>query len=230
MTPERFARIQAALARRQPDLTLLLERVHKSHNLAAVMRTCDAVGVHELHAVPIGASWTPARGTSLGTERWVHVHRHAEVAAAVQQLRSAGFLIYAAHFSAQAVDFREPDYTLPCAIMLGAEKHGLSAVATELADRHLMIPMMGMAASLNVSVAAGIILAEAQRQRLGAGLYDGPRLGPAEYRRTLFRWAHPVIATYCDAKGLPYPRLDSQGELERPRTWQEVVQGHQGHD
>lgn len=228
MTPARWARIQAALARRQPDLTLLMDRVHKRHNLAAVVRTCDAVGVHELHAASIASGWHPARGTSLGAERWVRVHPHPDARTAAHALRRAGFLLYAAHFSEQAVDFREADYTFPCAIMLGAEKQGLSDEAAEMADRHLIIPMMGMGASLNVSVAAGIFLAEAQRQRLEAGLYRGPRLSPEEYRQALFRWAHPIVAHYCDTKAIPYPRLDGRGNLESPQNWQEVIQQGDG--
>ena len=225
MTPQRYARIQSALARRQPDLTVLLDRVHKAHNLAAVLRTCDAVGIHELHAVPLPGSWKPAKGTSLGSERWIEVHLHASAELAAQQLRERGFLIYAAHLCADATDFREADYTLPCALLLGAEKQGVSASAAALADRRIIIPMLGMAASLNVSVAAGMILAETQRQRLQAGLYQGPRLPPASYRRALLRWTHPVIAAYCDRQGLPYPHLDGQGELADLETWQARMRG-----
>ena len=225
MTPQRFARAQATLARRQPDLTVLLDRVHKAHNLAAILRTCDAVGVHELHAVPVPGAWKPAKGTSLGSERWVEVHRHQSTEQAMQRLRERGFLIYAAHLCTEATDFREADYTLPCALLLGAEKQGVSASAASRADRHLIIPMLGMAASLNVSVAAGVILAEAQRQRLQAGLYQGPRLPPETYRRTLLRWTHPVVAAYCDRRGLPYPYLDQTGEIANLKSWRRRI-GH----
>jgi tRNA (guanosine-2'-O-)-methyltransferase len=198
---------------------VLLERVHKPHNLAAVVRTCDAVGVHELHAVPLPGSWKPAKSTSLGSERWLEIHCHDDVEQAAHSLKERGFLIYAAHLSNEASDFRASDYTLPCAVLFGAEKRGVSPTAAALADRHIVIPMLGMAASLNVSVAAGIILAEAQRQRLQAGFYETARLEAEPYHRTLVRWAHPVVAAHCERLGIPYPSLNDAGEIIDLEEW-----------
>jgi tRNA (guanosine-2'-O-)-methyltransferase len=219
MTPQRFQRLRQALDRRQPDLTVLTEHVSKPHNLAAIVRTCDAVGILTAHAVLGPGGYRPRPGTSLGSERWVKVERHNDIETPIAGLRTHGFQIVAAHFSTQARDFREIDYTRPTAILMGAEKTGVCEATAALADAHVTIPMMGMVASFNVSVAAAIILAEAQYQRQVAGLYAQPRLDPDLHRTILFRWSHPAVARFCDQRGLPYPALSDSGDLLDVTGW-----------
>lgn len=216
MTPERLARLNRALDRRQPDLTVLLENVHKPHNLSAILRTCDAVGVLGAHAVVPGGSVRRHHATSAGSGKWVGVEVHRTLGDAVAALRGRGLRILAAHPTPEARDFREEDYTRPTAVLLGQEKLGVSAEALAACDGAVAIPMLGLVGSLNVSVAAAQILFEAQRQRLAAGLYERPRLDPETRVRVLFEWAHPEVATYCRREGLPYPRLDEAGELADP--------------
>lgn len=216
MTPERHQRIRAVLDRRQPDLTVLLEKVHKPHNFSAILRTCDAVGVLEAHAVTPSGRVRRHKPTSAGSGKWVKVTAHPTVAGALATLRQRGFQVLAAHLADQAVDFRAPDYTRPTAILLGQEKLGVTDEAVAGADGFIAIPMAGMVASLNVSVAAALILYEAQRQRSRAGLYDLPRLDPETHRRTLFEWAYPELAAYCREIGHPYPRLDEGGRILDP--------------
>lgn len=211
MTPERFAKIRAVLRRRQPDLTVMAENVYKSHNIAALMRTCDATGVYRIHAVSSEGEFPRHHMVAAGTGKWVKSTVHHSVQTAVDNLRSSGFKLYAAHLSEAASDYRDVDYTSPCAIMLGSEINGVSDNAADLADRHIMIPMRGMVDSLNVSVANALILYEAARQRESAGLYDESRLPAAEFDTTLFEWCYPDIARRCREKDLPYPDLDEQG-------------------
>ena len=188
MTLRRRERIREVLSRRQPDLTVIAEHVHKPHNLSAVLRSCDAVGIGTVHAVnPTGGVPTYS-ATSASAEKWVEVLVHGDVAGAVATVRRSGARVYAAHLSGTAVDYREVDYTVPCAVLLGNEKDGVTPEAAELADAHVIIPMLGMVQSLNVSVAAAVILFEAQRQRLGAGLYEAPRLSEEEMAAVEERW------------------------------------------
>ncbi len=223
MSPERLARIRRLLALRQPDLTLCLEEVNKSHNLAAMIRTGDAVGVHEVHAV-----W-PRRtrmhnNPAKGSQHWVRLRIHEHIAEAIAVLRAQGMQILATHLSPRAVDFRAVDYTRPTAVLFGAEKHGISAEALALADQDIVIPMVGMAQSLNVSVASALVLYEAQRQRQLAGLYDrGCRLPKAEQDRLLFEGGHPIFARICQRKRLPYPEIDAQGEIVASEQWWQQV-------
>ncbi len=101
----------------------------------------------------------------------------------------------------------------PTTIVLGAEKDGVSPQAIAAADLHVAVPMGGMVESLNVSVAAALILFEAQRQRAAAGLYARCRLGAERYAQTLFEWAHPRLARFYRARGLPYPPLAEDGTV-----------------
>jgi tRNA (guanosine-2'-O-)-methyltransferase len=213
MTPERFELIKRKLALRQPDLTVLLDGVHKTHNFSAILRSCDAVGVYRAHAIPPEGGLPLASHIAQGAQKWVYVTRHPELETAHQSLRDQGFSLYAAHVGDQAVDYRNADLTQPCAIVLGTERLGISDSALALCDQVITIPMQGMVESLNVSVACALILFEAQRQRMAAGMYDDSRLPEEDYRRSLFEWAHPRIARYCREKGLDYPELDDQGDL-----------------
>lgn len=219
MTPARFSKLKAALARRQPDLTVLADGVHKSHNLSAVIRTCDAVGVHRVHAVSPEGAVEQHHMMSGGSRRWVDVTVHRDIETAVAALRSEAWVLAAAHSSPDALDFRRVDYTRRIAVVLGTELYGPSEHALAAADVAIRVPMHGLVESLNVSVAAAVILFEAQRQRVAAGMYDAPRLGAAEREATLFEWAYPEIAERCRARGLGYPQLDDDGNLlENPFT------------
>lgn len=211
MTPQRFARLQSVLDRRQPDLAVLLDDVHKPHNVAAVVRTCDAVGVSDVHAVWHDVGMRPNREISAGAAKWVQMNVHDDVQAAIAALRADGMRIVAAHFSAQAVDFRSIDYAQPCALMLGSELRGVSDAGAGFADSHVVIPMAGMTASLNVSVAAAVILFEAQRQREAAGAYSRCRLTPERRARLLFEWGYPDVAAWCRKRERAYPPLDAEG-------------------
>lgn len=215
MNPERFKRLARALRRRQPDLTVLLERVHKSHNLSAILRNCDAVGVLEAHAIPPEEGLQIHSHTSAGTAKWVRLVRHRTIQAAIGDLKGRGFRILAAHPDPDAVDFREVDYTLPTALMVGGELLGLSGEALALADERISIPMVGMAQSFNVSVAAALLLFEAYRQREAAHMYDESRIAPEDMERILFEWAYPRIARHCRDRGTPYPSLGQDGGLPR---------------
>lgn len=189
-----------------------MDRVHKPHNFSAVLRTCDAVGVFAAHVVPT-EDFEPAHGTAGGSSRYVPVTHHPTLDGALATLRDAGMAVVAAHPSPDAVDYRAVDYTRPTAVLVGTELEGLSEEAVAAADRLVAIPMRGAVASLNVSVAAAVILYEAERQRAEAGLYDTLRLDDDVARRTLFEWAHPRVAAACRRKGVGYPELDNDGNI-----------------
>lgn len=111
MNPTRYARICEMLARRQPDLTVCMEQVHKPHNVSAIIRTADAVGVHEVHAVWPGSRMRTMASAAAGSNSWVQVKTHRTIGDAVAHLKGQGMQILATHLSDNAVDFREIDYT-----------------------------------------------------------------------------------------------------------------------
>ncbi|WP_461481322.1 tRNA (guanosine(18)-2'-O)-methyltransferase TrmH [Porticoccus sp.] len=223
MTPERYQKIVDVLNRRQPDLTVITDQVHKGQNLSAIIRTCDAVGIHQVHAVYDKGRFRPHTGTAMGSQKWVKTRVHREIETPIEQLQQQGFQVLAAHLDDRAMDYREVDYTRPTALLLGAEKIGVSAEASARVDGCVVVPMMGMAESFNVSVACAIILAEAQRQRFAAGLYGRGRLPQEEYRQLLFEWCQPVIARFCRDRGIPYPALDDTGHLLEPQAFSQLT-------
>ena len=178
-TERRHARIQSVLARRQPDLTVVLENVHDPHNVSAILRSCDGVGVLQAHAVytieelPVGPF---ARETSAGAAKWVEVVRHESLTDCYARLRAEGFSVLVTSIGPDSRPLYEWDLRQPVALVLGNEQRGVSAEARGLADGVIEIPMAGMVQSLNVSVACAVCLYEAFRQRAASGDYESPKL------------------------------------------------------
>ena len=213
MTPERFSRLRTALACRQPDLTVLMDGVNKSHNVSAIVRIADAVALQTVHAISTNAAMRWHHMIAGGARRWVGLALHPSTEFAVAALREQGFRLVGAHAGEGARDFRDVDYTRKTALMVGAELGGLGAQALAAADELVAIPMHGLGTSLNVSVAAGAILLEAERQRCAAGMYDQCRMPLEEFERTLFEWCYPDIAARCRELKRAYPPLTADGSL-----------------
>jgi tRNA (guanosine-2'-O-)-methyltransferase len=211
MTPERFAKLHRALDRRQPDLTVFLDAVNKAQNLTSIVRTADAVGIQRVHATSDDALRLHHMIAG-SAKHWVAVTLHRSARVGLAALREEGWRIVAAHGGGKR-DYRDVDYTAKVAVVVGAEAVGLSDAARAAADDQIAIPMQGLGTSLTVSVALGIILAEAGRQRIAAGLYEKSRLTPEERDRTLFEWSYPEIAERCRQQGRPYPALTADGQL-----------------
>lgn len=215
-TEERTRRLDRVLSYRQPDLTVLAENLHKPRNFSAIVRTCDAVGVNELHVIPGDDGHSIHWKTSQGAEKWVKIRSHDSLSGGCAFLRGQGFRLVAAHPSGGARDYRELDYTGPVALVVGTELFGVSEAALAEADQQVMIPMFGVTRSLNVSVACAIILYEAMRQRQTAGLYDSRHLDGARWKNQRFEWLHPQLAEYCRRRKLEFPDLDQEGNLLTP--------------
>ncbi len=223
MSPERLAKIHQVLRHRQPDLRIITDHVHKGRNLSAIIRTADAVGVSDIHSVMPEDDYREFRGTAKGSHQWVDMNFESSILEAVSNLREQGYQFLAADVTEHSVDFREIDYTKPTALVLGAEKWGLSMAAREQIDHFITVPMVGMVESFNVSVASAIILSEAQRQRQVAGFYDQQRLSQPHYQRLLFEWCQPVVANYCQRYGLDYPDLMDDGQIQDAAAWYQSV-------
>ncbi|MFZ2960002.1 MAG: TrmH family RNA methyltransferase [Candidatus Ozemobacteraceae bacterium] len=171
-SPHRIQRISQALHRRQLDLVLAFDRVHDPHNLAAILRTADATGIPRLLWEPdTEKPELPNPEVSKGTERWVELTQVSSLEKALKEYQSQGFGIAATHLSARAVDFRSIDWTRPWVIVMGNEKRGCDEKILALSTENVILPMMGLVQSLNVSVATAVILYEIQRQREAAGMY-----------------------------------------------------------
>ena len=215
MTAKRLARVRETLNRRQLDCTVALDQVHKMHNLSAIIRSCDATGIANVHAVELDEALKTFRTAAAGAQGWVNLHKYNDTPTMINTVKSQGMKVYAAHFSDRAVDFRSIDYTKPCCILMGAELDGISDNGAEMADEHIIIPMLGMVASLNVSVAAALVLYEIQRQREIAGMYSQPQYSAADIEKLTFEWMQPKMARHCQRNNQPYPHLDEDGDLTK---------------
>jgi len=223
MTPDRLERVVSTLNRRQPDLTVITDEVYKSHNQAAIARTCDAFAIQDIHVVWPAGQFRLSNATAAGSESWVTVNSHADITTAITDLKQQGFRVCAAHLTDRATDFREYDFTQPTALLMGTEKEGVSDLAAELCDEHLIIPMYGMVQSFNVSVAAAIILNEATRQREAAGLFDQRRISDERFEQLLFEWCQPSATRLCQKYNLPYPALREDGEIADPQAFSQLI-------
>jgi len=213
MTPERHAFLRHILDTRQPDLTVALEGVGKPHNLAAIARSADAVGVMQVHAVTAEPKLRLTMNAASGTSKYLSVACHTSTANCIDALNADGYQIAAADLTENSIDYREVDFTKPTALLMGEEQQGLTDEARAKADVIVHIPMTGAVESLNVSVAAALLLFEAKRQREAAGLYDHTHIPSEQYRKQLFEWGYPRVAQTCRDKKLPYPELDEDGYI-----------------
>ena len=220
--PRRFQKIKSVLNHRMPDLTILAEEVEKPHNLSAILRTCDAIGILEAHAIFKQGKIPTFNSTAQGSQKWVKLQKHENIQDAIKSLKSMGFKLFGTNLKDDSKDYRLCNYKGPTAFVMGAEKWGLSKSATDLVDESIFIPMRGMVQSLNVSVASAILLSEALRQREEVGNSPSSREGLNRdlYTQTLFEWSYPEVATWCRREGRNYPPLGPKGEIleELPRT------------
>lgn len=189
LTDSRYQRMWEVAARRQLDLAVVVENVHDAHNVSAVLRSSDAVGVGGVHLVYTAEAFPQLnRTTASSANLWLSIYKHASIADCYAALRAAGLRICATALTPDAESPYNLDLTLPTALVLGNEQRGVSDEALHLADEVICIPMQGMVQSFNISVAAAIILAEAMRQRLAAGSYTLPDRLDAPRQTLLASW------------------------------------------
>lgn len=190
MTPERRNKLTAVLEKRQPDLTVVLENVFDPHNISAVMRTCDAVGVQEVYIItnkiPRHKKWG-ARSSS-SAAKWLTVHQFENAEECFAELRKKYSKILTTHLSSDAVNLYEVNMTEPIALVFGNEHSGVSDEIRLLADGNFIIPQAGIIQSLNISVACAVTLYEAYRQKSLAGHYNRDNMDNAMKQELLKQW------------------------------------------
>ena len=190
MTPERYQRLTSVLNKRQPDLTVVLENVFDPHNVSAVMRTCDAVGIQDIfilnNKIPPHKKWG-YRSSSTAAE-WLTIHQFTNVDECFTELRKRYKKIYATHLSEDATMLHQLNLTESVALVFGNETFGVSEEITKLVDGTFIIPQVGIIKSLNISVACAVTLYEAFRQKQIAGHYGEPRLGEKQLKSLKEEW------------------------------------------
>lgn len=190
MTPERTKRLEDVLNKRQPGLTVLLENVHDPHNISAVMRTCDAVGIQDIYilnsAIAPHKKWGAKSSSSAA--KWLTIHQFTDTAACFEALRKQYDKIYTTHLSTDAVSLHELKLTERVALVFGNEHGGVSEKTIALSDGNFIIPQVGIIKSLNISVACAVSVYEAYRQKMQAGHYDQQQLNDTTYETLRKEW------------------------------------------
>jgi len=192
MTPERREKIQTVLSKRQNDITIVLENVFDPHNISAVMRTCDAVGVQEVYVlntkIPRHKKWGAKSSSSAA--KWLTVYQFENAEECFSELRKKYSKILTTHLSSDAVNLYETDLTQPVALVFGNEHSGVSEEIRSLADGNFIIPQAGIIRSLNISVACAVTLYEAYRQKALAGHYDKAKLNGDVLKDLIDKWGY----------------------------------------
>ncbi len=192
VSDERLEKMKKILQTRQNTLRVFMDYVYSAHNLAAIVRTCDAVNIGKLyyrHQKQVRLN----NEITMGAHKWIFHEYIEDIEKFYKDIKSQGYQVVVTLLDEDTVDFREVDYTKPTLIVLGNEVDGASETSIKYADKKVIIPMYGMSQSLNVSVANAVILYEAQRQRALKGMYDTPQLSNDIIEKTLKKWAHDDI-------------------------------------
>lgn len=162
----RASRLRSVIDARLSSVTVVMDAPHDPHNGAAVMRSCDAFGIQELHVVPRDEPFAISTTVTRGSEKWVDVVQHSSVSEAVLALRARGFELVRTHPHGELVP-EDLAHVPRCALVVGNEHDGIREELEAAATRSVRVPMRGFTESLNLGVSAGILLAAATAGRSG---------------------------------------------------------------
>jgi tRNA (guanosine-2'-O-)-methyltransferase len=190
MTPERREKLTTVLRKRQPDITIVLENVFDPHNISAVMRTCDAIGVQDIYIlntkIPKHKKWGAKSSSS--AVKWLTIHQFENADQCFSSLRKSYSTILTTHLSADAISLHEINFTNSIALIFGNEHSGVSDEIRTMADGNFIIPQVGIIRSLNISVACAVTLYEAFRQKNNADHYSKQALNENRFNELFGKW------------------------------------------
>ncbi len=188
-TEKRKNKITSVINSRQKSLNVIIENVHDPHNVSAIFRTCDSVGVNKVYLV-YNKDKFPGIGkkSSASANKWVEKVKFKDLNECFSDLKEKGFKILVSSITDGSKNLYDFDLTGKVAIVFGNEHSGVSGEAEKLADEKFIIPMHGMVQSLNVSVAAAVVLYEALRQRKVKGMYDHSEFSEEELETKINDW------------------------------------------
>jgi len=174
LLPPRREKVDAVVARRLRGLTVVLDQLEDTFNMAAVLRSCEAFGLQDIHVVENpDVPFAPHDKVTQGCDKWLDVHRYKSFAACARALRVAGHRICVSAVRDDARSVFELDFDRPLALVFGNERTGVTPDALAAADEAFWIPMRGFTRSLNVSAAVSATLSRAIGWRLDQGKEGG---------------------------------------------------------
>ena len=186
------ALIDEILAKRTRHVTLAFEDIDKPHNVSAVLRTAECMGIQDLHFIKNNKTYSVNKRIVHGAAKWVDMHHYSEpennVEHCYQHLHEKGYTIYATSLHETAKSIYEVDPSLKTAIVFGTEAKGISEKAGNLADEYVHIPMAGFTESFNLSVSATICLTV-----LKGGSGSWPSLSEMEKQELRANWYRKIV-------------------------------------
>ncbi len=192
LLPERVERLKKVLASRTVSVTLVLENLHKDYNISAILRTCESFGVQDVHVVPQPGEGKVFKTITQGCHKWLTIHRHEDVSTCFKILKKKGFKILAGAFDEDAPPLDQTDFSGRVALVFSNELEGANPEVLDQVDGFFVIPMTGFSQSLNVSVAAGIVIHHVLRYKLEKG-EELERIPPDEAGRMLGEWVKKSV-------------------------------------
>jgi len=193
MTPERYNRLTSVLNHRQPDLTVVLENVFDPHNVSAVMRTCDAVGIQDVYIlndrIPPHRKW--GYRSSSTAAKWLSIHQFTDAEKCFEEVRKRYGKIYASHLGTNSSDMYSLNLAESIALVFGNETFGVSDEIRKYCDGDFIIPQVGIIKSLNISVACAVTLYEAFRQKKEKEHYTSRKISEDTFRQLSDDWEIP---------------------------------------
>ena len=176
MNEVRREKLQQVLNKRQFNITVVMENVHDPHNISAVMRTCDAVGIQDIYILNTKIPEHKKFGakSSSSAAKWLTIHTFSDTSACITALRKKYNKIYTTHLTDNATQLYNLNLTDSIALVFGNEHAGVSEEIRSLADGNFIIPQVGIIQSLNISVACAVTIYEAFRQKSLAHHYVQP--------------------------------------------------------
>ncbi len=191
LSEDRVNRIKNLLNKKQPDLHIFMDNVHDSHNISAIIRSSEAIGLLELYYTSYDNRVMKIHKTiTQGSHKWIEVTKidNNNRLSFLEQKQKEGYQIVATSLSKSSISYTKIDYTKPTIVVVGNEKDGVDKDILNISNHQIIIPMVGMAQSLNVSVATAVILFEAKRQREEANMYNSTQLSKDEYTKLYNKW------------------------------------------
>lgn len=178
ISDKRLEKFESVASRRQLDLTVLLENVHDLHNIGAVLRSCDSIGIDEIYVLDtdprlVGRKLNDNQSSSTGINKWIRIHQYTDMDKCMSDIKAKYEQVIGTVIKEDSKDLYAYDYTGSTVIVFGNEKEGITSELQKHLDHNMVIPQVGFAQSLNISVACAVTLYEVYRQRSSKNQYIG---------------------------------------------------------
>ncbi len=158
ITENKRTKIARVLKERTRHFTVVLEDIYQPHNASACLRSCDCLGVQDLHIVERKHRYQPNKSVALGSSKWLTLHRYHQTESAIETLSTKGYRLFATSPNEDGYDLASLPIDRPVALLFGSEHKGLSPAALSAAEGTLRLPMYGFTESFNISVCLAVTL------------------------------------------------------------------------